>query len=217
MPEALIHIVIATTDERKRAELQRLLADLPVAWLGVRELLGPDYQHPLGAGSSLEESARSKASAVCEATGMWCLSDASGLEVDALDGKPGARSEVFAHDRATDAENNAALLSALEDVHDEERHARFRAVLCLVSPWQGELELVDGSVAGRIARSAQGSGGFGYGPLLLLDELPGKTLSNISDAERDVYGHRARAVNALRPRLLRRLDALLDETERIAG
>ena len=60
MPEALIHIVIATTDERKRAELQRLLADLPVAWLGVRELLGPDYQHPLGAGSSLEESARSR-------------------------------------------------------------------------------------------------------------------------------------------------------------
>ncbi|MEZ4373015.1 MAG: non-canonical purine NTP pyrophosphatase [Polyangiaceae bacterium] len=217
MTEALLSVVLATTDERKRVELQRLLADLPVAWLGVRELLGADYAHPLGAGSSLEESARSKAKAVCEATGLWCLSDASGLEVEALDWKPGARSEVFAHDRATDAENNAALLTALEEVSDEERRARFRAVLCLVSPWQGELVCVEGAIGGRIARSAQGSGGFGYGPLLLLDELPGKTLSNMSDAERDIYGHRARAVKALRPLLLGRIDALLDETERIAG
>lgn len=217
MSEALLTIVLATTDERKRAELQRLLADLPVAWLGVRELLGADYHHPIDARSSLEESARSKAQAVCDATKLWCLSDASGLEVKALGWKPGARSEVFAHERATDAENNAALLSALEEVNDEDRLARFRAVLCLVSPVHGELELAEGAICGRIARSAQGGGGFGYGPLLLLDELPGKTLSSITDEERDTYGHRARAARSLRAKLLRRLDALLDETERIAG
>ncbi|MCA9627185.1 MAG: non-canonical purine NTP pyrophosphatase [Myxococcales bacterium] len=210
-------IVLATTDERKRAELQRLLADLPVAWLGVRDVLGSDYEHPAGARASLEESALAKAQAVCDATGLLCLADASGLEVRALGWKPGARSEVFAHDRATDAENNAALLRALEAVSDGERVARFRAVLSLVSPWGGELERAEGEICGHIARSAQGSGGFGYGPLLLLDELSGKTLSSMSDDERDQYGHRARAVGALRPRLLRRLDALLDETERIAG
>ncbi len=217
MSEALVTIVLATTDERKRSELQRLLADLPVAWLGVRELLGADYQHPLDGTSSLEDSARAKAKAVCEATGLLSLADASGLEVKALGGKPGARSEVFAHDRATDAENNAALLAALEEVSDEERSARFRAVLSLVSPWAGELECAQGEISGRIARSAQGGGGFGYGPLLLLDELPGQTLSSMSDAERDRLGHRARAAGALRPRLIRRLDALLDDTERIAG
>src|SRR5690606_27524081 len=108
-------VVLATSNEGKLAELRALLGDLPVELLSAAEVLG----HPLTVAEdalTFEQNAVAKAQAVCEATGMIALADDSGLEVDALGGRPGVRSARFAHERATDAENNAALLSALEEV-----------------------------------------------------------------------------------------------------
>src|SRR5690606_1730713 len=133
MARELLSIVLATSNPRKQSELRGLLADLPVNWLGVEEAIGHGYVPPDELGATLEENACIKARAASVATGLVALADDSGLEVEALGWRPGVRSASFAHDRATDAENNAALLSALHEVPAAERGARFRTVLVVRS------------------------------------------------------------------------------------
>src|SRR5688500_9996520 len=130
-------LVVATQNERKLAEFRALLADLPVRVVSTAEALGSEPTISEAA-DTFEATARRKALEVCRAPGLTTLAEAVGLEVDALGGRPGPRSERVAHQRSTDAENNAALLQALEEVEDNERVARFRCVLALASPWKGE-------------------------------------------------------------------------------
>jgi XTP/dITP diphosphohydrolase len=169
-------------------------------------------------GATFEENAVIKARTACKATGLYALSDDSGLEVKALGGRPGVRSARFAHERATDAENNAALLRALEEVPDAERLARFRCVLALASPWdRSQVETVEGSVEGLIARAPRGSGGFGYDPLFILPELGGRAVAELDEAEKNGISHRGRAARAMRAVVLRALERSLTEAERAVG
>ena len=121
---------------------------------------------------------------------MLTLADDSGLEVDALDGAPGVRSARFAHERATDAENNAALLAALDALPDavgtRPLTARFRCVLALVDPYasDGEPIVVEGRCEGTITRTPRGSGGFGYDPLFVVDGTD-KTMAELTEAEKN--------------------------------
>src|SRR5262245_55512341 len=143
----VLSIVLATQNPGKVAEFRALLAGLPVTVLGVPEALGG----PLAItedGGTFEENALKKARTVAQATRMVALADDSGLEVDALGGRPGERSARFAHARATDAENNAALLRELDEVGDEQRVARFRCVLALVGVGGSESSLFEGSCSG---------------------------------------------------------------------
>jgi XTP/dITP diphosphohydrolase len=139
--------VVATHNRGKLEELRALLAPLPLEVVGVAELL-PEPPHVVEDGATFAENAIKKARAVADATLGLSLADDSGLEVDALDGRPGVRSARFAHARATDAENNAALLSALEALSGpaassgpapstEGFRARFRCVLALIDPFTG--------------------------------------------------------------------------------
>lgn len=208
-------VVLATSNEGKVAELRALLGDLPVELLSAAQVLGK----PLSVAEdalTFEENAVAKARAVCQATGMLALADDSGLEVEALGGRPGVRSARFAHERATDAENNAALLSALEDV--VERAARFRCVLALVSPWDRDrVRVAEGRCDGQIARAPRGSGGFGYDPLFVVDGSDGRAMAELTELEKNAVSHRARAAAALRPLLAELLDEQLDVAERICG
>src|ERR1700710_968229 len=125
---------------------------------------------------------------------MLTLADDSGLEVDALGGVPGVRSARFAGERATDAENNAALLAALESLvtdpsgafAGESYKARFRCVLALVDPFlrDGEPYFVEGVCEGEITRTPRGSGGFGYDPLFLVAGT-GKTMAELTEEEKN--------------------------------
>jgi XTP/dITP diphosphohydrolase len=149
---------------------------------------------------------------------MLALADDSGLEVDALGGRPGVRSARYASERATDAENNAALLRELEDVEDRSRAARFRCVLALANPWkESEIQIAEGTCEGAIARAPRGSGGFGYDPLFIVPDFEGRAMAELSEAEKNSISHRARAALALKPILIRALNERLDEVERIAG
>ena len=148
----------------------------------------------------LEQVAILKARAVSKATGLIALADDSGLEVAALGGRPGVRSARFAHERATDAENNAALLRELEEVGEVERSAGFRCVLALVTPWDDVARTVEGACSGQILRAPRGSGGFGYDPLFFSEEL-GMTFAEARLDEKARVSHRARAAAALLPRL----------------
>ncbi len=198
-----ITLVVASTNRGKLAELRELLAALPVTVVPAAELLGDAMPHVEETGATFEENATLKARAIADACVHLTLADDSGLEVDALEGRPGVRSARFAHARATDAENNAALLSALADIDEAHRTARFRCVLALVDPWAAEGAeplFADGRCEGSIALEPRGSGGFGYDPLFVLAGS-GRTMAELGDAEKNDVSHRARAIAALVPRL----------------
>jgi XTP/dITP diphosphohydrolase len=213
----LLSVVLATTNEGKLLELKSLFGDLPVELLRLNAVVG-EQAAVTEYGATLEENAIIKARAACAATGLYAIADDSGLEVEALGGRPGVRSARFAHERATDAENNAALLRELEEVADDGRQARFRCVLALASPWDPEkVELAEGSCEGLIARAPRGSGGFGYDPLFIVPELGGRAMAEMSDDEKNEVSHRARAARSMRDKLGKMLEARLGEVERVAG
>jgi XTP/dITP diphosphohydrolase len=210
----ILTLVIATSNEGKLLELRSLFGDLPLQLLSLPNVLGDKLVIPED-GATFEANAVIKARTACKATGLYALADDSGLEVRALDGRPGVRSARFAHDRATDAENNAALLRELEEVPDAERVARFRCVLALASPWAPDhVETAEGSVEGHIARAPRGSGGFGYDPLFILPELGDRAVAELDEAEKNAISHRGRAATAMRAVILRTLERSLSEAER---
>lgn len=211
-----LSIVLGSSNQGKLGELRELLSDLPIQVLSAREALGFPLE-VVEDGVTFEQNAVLKARAVSRATGLIALADDSGLEVDALGGRPGVRSARFAHERATDAENNAALLRELEEVGEGQRSARFRCVLALVTPWDSEARTVDGSCQGQILRAPRGSGGFGYDPLFVVDGLAGLAMAELTDEQKNRVSHRACAVRALRPLLLDVINARLDEAERVLG
>lgn len=196
-------LVVATTNRGKLAELRALLADLPVDALGLDEAL-PERITVAEDGDTFEANAIHKAQVIASVTQMLTLADDSGLEVDALGGRPGVRSARFAGPRATDAENNAALLAALGELEEgEPRRARFRCVLALVDPWAppgAPPVTIDGRCEGFIARTPHGTGGFGYDPLFVVEER-GCSMAELPEADKNALSHRGRAFARLRPLL----------------
>ena len=202
-------LVVATSNRGKLEEFRALLAGLPIRVHTIEEAVS----RPLTIvedGATFAENALIKARAVASASMMLTLADDSGLEVDALNGAPGVRSARFASSRATDAENNAALLAALADLPDHSHlahrpasgrfTARFRCVLALIDPYADPADpiLVEGRCEGTVTRTPRGSGGFGYDPLFVVDGTD-RTMGELSEDEKNALSHRARAFQALRP------------------
>ncbi len=212
----LVTIVLASSNEGKLTELRALLAGLPVQLVSLQDVLGELPVLPED-GDTFEANAVQKARAACELSGLPALADDSGLEVTGLGGRPGVRSARFSHERATDAENNAALLRELDEVDGSGRGARFRCVLALVTPGREQARFAEGSVNGVIARDSRGSGGFGYDPLFVVDGFEGRAMAELSDEEKNRISHRARATSAMKPLILALLAEQLDEAERIGG
>ncbi len=212
---AHLSILVATTNRGKMAEFRGIFAGLPVELMGFSTVL-PGRAQVIEDGATFEDNAILKARDAAAATTMITIAEDAGLEVDALGGRPGVRSARFARDGATDAENNAALLSALQDVEDDARTARFRSVLVLCDPWNEvqPLTITDGRCEGRIAREARGTGGFGYDPLFLLAN-DRRTMAELSDAEKNHVSHRARAARALIPAIEALLRSRVEHAQRI--
>jgi XTP/dITP diphosphohydrolase len=221
-------LVVATTNRGKLEELKALLAGLPLEVCGVAEVLS-DPPVVIEDGAAFADNAVKKARAVAHATMMLSLADDSGLEVDLLGGRPGVRSARFAHERASDAENNAALLAALaaadtasghpvaEDFRAEELRARFRCVLALVDPFtaSGEPRIVEGVCEGAITRTPRGSGGFGYDPLFVVAGTD-KTLAELDPPTKNRVSHRGAAFAALLPVLEQVLGARAEQLARLS-
>ncbi len=203
-------LVVATGNRGKLDELRSLLAAVNVDVLSLADV-GADTITVLEDGATFEANATKKAKTIAQATCMLTLADDSGLEVDVLGGKPGVRSARFAHERATDAENNAALLGALSGLDDAPSGgypARFRCVLALIDPYTGgEPMLVEGKCEGRVTTAPRGSFGFGYDPLFVVRDAHGKTMAELSQEEKNALSHRAVAFRALVPILERNLAA----------
>jgi XTP/dITP diphosphohydrolase len=218
-------LVVATGNRGKLEEIRLLLEDLELDVLALGDVVKREL-HIVEDGATFEENALKKAQAVVRATGMLTLADDSGLEVDALGGAPGVHSARYAGERATDAENNAALLAALgsqgRDATGAQSHpafaARFRCVLTLVDPFtnDGAPYVVDGACEGRITQTPRGSGGFGYDPLFLVEGTD-LTMAELPDVEKNRVSHRGRAMAKLRLVLEKILAQREAVTRKIAG
>ncbi len=194
-----MRIVIASRNPGKVAEIRRFLdgMGLEVVGLDVFPAL-PEVEED---GRTFAENALKKARAAAAHTGLVALADDSGLEVDALGGRPGVYSARFAGPGAGDAANNARLLAEMASIPPGRRQARYRAVVAVVTP-DGREELCEGVCDGEILTAPRGTGGFGYDPLFLVPRL-GKTFAELSAEEREAVSHRFQALRALRPALER--------------
>lgn len=209
-------VVVATRNPGKVAEIRAALEGLPIGLAAVTDIL-KDAPPIDETGSTFEENAILKARTVAAATHLVALADDSGLEVDALGGRPGVRSARYARDGATDAENNATLLAALLDIPSSDRTARFRCVMALWDPFSDDDPVIaEGSCDGWIAHQGRGTGGFGYDPLFVVDET-GRTFAELTTEEKLEMSHRGRALRAMRARLVALVDARTREATSIAA
>jgi XTP/dITP diphosphohydrolase len=202
MPHKLL---LATKNKGKVREFRALFGDLPdLEVLAMDDVAAlPDVVED---GDTFEHNARKKALEIAEATHMLVLSDDSGLEVDALGGRPGVYSARYAGG-AGDQANNEKLMHELRDVPDERRTARYRVVLALADlqgPLGRDVHFTHGTCEGRIRRQPRGQGGFGYDPYF---EPAGYacTMAELAAEEKNKISHRAKAAIAMREFLARYL------------
>jgi XTP/dITP diphosphohydrolase len=192
-------LLLATRARHKARELAELL-DLPGVTLVTPDELGVEGE-PIEDADSFRGNAEIKVRYYASRSGLPTLADDSGLEVDALDGRPGVYTRRYAGPDATDAENNARLLADLEGVPAERRTARYHCVLAYLDPAVPAPAPVFryGTFEGRIATGPRGDGGFGYDPVFEpASQPPGRrTVGQMSAAEKHELSHRGKAARAM--------------------
>jgi len=210
-----MQILIATSNPHKIDEIRAVIGDAPVELLTLDALPNP-IDEPVEDQDTFEGNAALKACYYAKASGMLCLADDSGLEVDALNGEPGIRSARYSNTdgpRAQrDAANSLALLTNLGDTPVEQRAARFVCAMALVDGRSGgagdaPIAAVRGTLEGRILtineaddpahpERGRGSNGFGYDPIVFVPEL-NKTVAQLSPDEKNAISHRGDAVRKI--------------------
>ena len=189
-------IIIATRNRGKTEEIREILADLniPISDLN-DEGIGIDIDEN---GESYKENALIKAREIYRLTQRVVISDDSGLEVDALGGRPGIHSARYAEDSKRRIEK---LLSEMKGIPFERRRARFRCVACLFIN-ENRYEFFEGTIEGYISEEPKGENGFGFDPVFFLKEY-NRTMAEIPIEEKNRISHRARAFHKLREFIIR--------------
>lgn len=194
-------LLLATGNSHKVGELTDILSETSIQLTdlgGFPSIASPEETEP-----TFEGNALLKARYYFEKTGLPVLADDSGLEVDALDGRPGVQSARYGGD-VPHSEKIALVLEELGSLPEELRTARFRCVAVLVDP-KGRATVSHGVVEGLINYGPRGSGGFGYDPIFYLPEH-GCTMAELPSEVKNSLSHRGRAVRGLFPQL----QALID-------
>jgi XTP/dITP diphosphohydrolase len=214
----MTEILLATSNPHKIDEMNAIFAGLAGGRFRFVSLAqafpGRVFAEPAETGGTFEQNATIKALGYAEQTGRPCLADDSGLEVDALGGRPGVISSHYATDgRETgasraerDAANNARLLRDLAGVPDERRAARFVCVMVLAGPGAGGgapavVASARGTFEGRIGEGARGANGFGYDPLFLVAPGYSRSSAELTPGEKNALSHRGAAARRLAERL----------------
>jgi len=193
-------LVVASLNRDKAREIQQILSDENLGFEVVSLADFPEVALPPEVGTTFAENAAAKAQHAAAATGLPAIADDSGLEIDALDGRPGVLSARFAGPEASDEDRYAKVLGLMQEVPDDRRRARFRCAAAYSEP-EGEALLVEGVCPGRIARRPAGSGGFGYDPIFI-PQGHRVTMAQLKPDQKHAISHRGRALRLL-ARLLR--------------
>jgi len=184
-------LLLATTNRGKISELKSILGQQQIELIG---LDAADSTEAIETGATFVENALLKAQHYHQRTGLPTIADDSGLEVFALDGRPGVASARYAGPDASDADRIRKLLGELNQVSDGQRAARFVCAAALV--WDGGEQVFEDEARGVILRAPRGAGGFGYDPVFLYEPL-GKTFAELSESEKAEISHRGRAFRRL--------------------
>lgn len=202
-------LVLATRSTHKIGEIRKILEVVPDLRILDLTEAGVPYdarEEDLEPYDTFEKNAASKASYFQGITGLPTVADDSGIEIDLLDGAPGVRSKRFAPDQgfedlALDQANNQHLIALLGDAPLGERTARYVCVAVLDRGDPRDVTMVRGEAPGLILTAPRGTGGFGYDPLFLDEEL-GKTFAEIAPGKKNARSHRGKAFRALAARLM---------------
>jgi XTP/dITP diphosphohydrolase len=196
-------VIIATKNKGKAKEFEKLF--LPKG-LAVKTLLDyPEIDDVEETGSTFEENAILKAEAIANNLGVRVIADDSGLEIDALEGRPGVYSARYAGSEKNDENNIDKVLEELQGVPERERTARFCCALAMAEPGK-ETVTVFGTCEGRILNERRGSNGFGYDPIFFV-ETEGKAMAELASDEKNKISHRANAISKLDDLLKKREDS----------
>lgn len=193
-------LIITTKNKGKFPEIVEKLKGLSFEF---KNLLDVGYSNDFEIeepGSTFEGNAIIKAMTIGKQTGELTLADDSGLMVDALDGRPGVFSARYAP--GTDEDRYKKLLSELNDVPDEKRLARFKAVIAVYDPKTDKIILSEGTCEGKILREPKGQSGFGYDPIFESNDL-GKTNAEASLEEKNEISHRGKALEKMKDLLVK--------------
>jgi non-canonical purine NTP pyrophosphatase (RdgB/HAM1 family) len=193
-----VEILIATANPGKSLEFRQMLGADRFTWHDLSELGKQDPVEETG--ETFRANACLKATEYARRHKMWTLADDSGLEVDALGGRPGVYSARWAKMNGTgagDADNNKTLLTQIEQVADEQRTARFVCVLALADPSRRVILTARDTVEGRLLRAPRGNNGFGYDPLFFIESF-GKTTAELDPDQKHQISHRGKALRKLR-------------------
>ncbi|HSE59799.1 MAG TPA: XTP/dITP diphosphatase [Nitrospiraceae bacterium] len=184
-----MELIVATRNKDKCKELQALLQDLGVRIRTIGDFPGaPDVVED---GATCEANAMKKAQSAAQFTGLPAIADDTGLEVAALDGRPGVYAARYAGESATYEDNWRKLLHELNGVPRARRQARFVTAAAIAYP-DGRVQVALGALDGVITEQPRGTAGFGYDPVFLVPDK-GKTLAEMSPEEKNQVSHRARA------------------------
>ena len=187
-------IIFATGNENKLREIRQITADMDIEIVSMKD--AGCYVDVEETGTTFEENAYLKASAIAKKCGLTTLADDSGLEIDYLGKEPGIYSSRYMGEDTPYSVKNVELLRRMEGVPDEERTARFVCAICLVRP-DGSSETVCATVEGIVAHESAGSNGFGYDPIFYLPDR-GCTSAQLPPEEKNLISHRGKALRLMR-------------------
>jgi len=185
----MVELVLATRNRHKGQELAALLGDLGIRIRTLDDF--PEAPEVEEDGLTCEANAIKKATEISRVTGLTAVADDTGLEVDALGGRPGVYAARYAGEGATYEDNCKKLIQELSGVPREQRTARFITVAAIVVPGESA-QVAHGVLEGYITEAPVGSRGFGYDPVFYVPEL-GATLAEISAEQKNRISHRAKA------------------------
>lgn len=186
-------LLIGSNNEHKAREIQEIFdKEMP----GEVKILNPSdvLEEVLDVeetGATLEMNSFLKASAFSEKTGYPCIADDTGLEIDALNGKPGVHSARFAGKESNDANNRKKVLEMLKNIPDNEKTARFKTVICYCR--DGNTDFIEGICEGRIISEERGSSGFGYDPIFIPEGFD-ETFAEMPPEKKNELSHRGKAI-----------------------
>ena len=190
----MMKVVIATHNKDKLKELKKGLSNLSIDLMDLSSF--PEICEIIEDGKTLKENALIKAKTVFDITGIPAIADDTGLEVDAIGGKPGIYTARFAGENCTYMDNVNKMLSVMKNIKESNRGAIFKTVMAF---YDGKRELFsEGIVKGIITKEKKGLGGFGYDPIFYVVE-EGETFAEMTIEKKNIISHRGRAIKNLMP------------------